>query len=78
MNANNDPKQPQKKKKKCRGNRKLQRFRTKLRKQGFDLGATSTFINDHQNPSDVCNNEEEGMAPSTDLELLPPSLKNQV
>ncbi|CAF1492095.1 unnamed protein product, partial [Adineta steineri] len=39
------------KKKKCRGNRKLQRFRAKLKRQGLNNEAITTVINTYNNPS---------------------------
>ncbi len=39
------------KKKKSRGNRKLQRFRAKLKKQGLDHETIATMINNFNNPS---------------------------
>ena len=39
------------KKKKSRGNRKLQRYRAKLRKQGLDQETITTMINNLNNPS---------------------------
>jgi hypothetical protein len=66
------------KKKQCRGNRKLQRFRAKLRKQGFDVETITTLINDYNNPSNQPNNEEEFTAPNIDVEALIPSLQDQV
>jgi hypothetical protein len=66
------------KKKKCRGNRKLQHFRAKLRKQGFDAETITTLINDYNNyPSQQNNEEEFTVLNNIDVEVLIP-LRDQV
>jgi deoxyribodipyrimidine photolyase-like uncharacterized protein len=70
--------QNKRKKKQCRGNRKLQRFTTKLRKQGFDVETITTLINNYNNPSNQPNNEEEFTAHNIDVEVFIPPLQDQV
>ena len=48
------------KKKKSRGNRKLQRLRAKLKKRGSDEQAIATMINEHHNVPRQVNKEKEG------------------
>jgi hypothetical protein len=67
---------PKKKKKKCRGNRKLQRYRAKLRKRGLNNETITALINDYNNTNQD-QNEEEYIAPDMDVELLIP-LRDQV
>ena len=51
--------QQKKTKKKSRGNRKLQRYRAKLRKQGISDEAIATLIrNDHNQPSNLQNPDQ--------------------
>ena len=47
------------KKKKSSGNRKLQRFRAKLRKRGLEQDSIATMINEYNNPSRPNNVTEE-------------------
>ena len=72
--------QQQKKRKKnqCRGNRKLQRFRAKLRKRGFDVETITTLINNYNNHPNQRNDEEESTAPDIDVEVLISPLQDQV
>ena len=49
-----------KKKPKSRGNRQLQRFRAKLRKQGWNNETIATLITDYNNPFQENDNEREG------------------
>ena len=66
------------KKKQCRGNRKLQRFRAKLRKRGFDVETITTLINNYNNHPNQRNDEEESTAPDIDVEVLISPLQDQV
>jgi hypothetical protein len=64
------------KKKKCRGNRKLQRFRAKLRKRGLNNETITTLINDYNN-TDQGQNDEQSIVSDMDMEVLVP-LRDQV
>jgi hypothetical protein len=69
-------KQDQQKKKTCRGNRKLQRFRAKLRKRGLNNETITTLINDYNN-TDQGQNDEQSIVSDMDMEVLVP-LRDQV
>ena len=71
--------QDRNKMKKCRGNRKLQRFRAKLRRQGLDADTITTLVNNsyHDN-SHSLNNADELMVPNVDIQALVPSSQDQV
>ena len=59
------------KKKKSRGNRKIQRFRAKLKKQGLDNETIATIINEYNNPvrcDDEHGKEKEIVGPNLHME----------
>ena len=59
------------KKKKSRGNRKIKRFRAKLKKQGLDDKTIATMINEYNNPvrcDDEHGKEKEIMGPNLHME----------
>ncbi|CAF1448082.1 unnamed protein product, partial [Adineta steineri] len=62
-------KQQKPKKKTSRGNRKLQRFRTKLRKRGLSHETIATLINNY-NTSEQGNNDEQSTVSNMDVEQL--------
>ena len=64
------------KKNKSRGNRKLQRFRAKLRKRGFNADRITMLINDYQSPKQE-EHEDETITSDVDIEALIP-LREQV
>ncbi|CAF1577846.1 unnamed protein product [Adineta steineri] len=59
----------QKKTNKSRGNRKLQRFRAKLRKRGLSRETIATLINNY-NTSEQGNNDEQSTVSNMDVEQL--------
>lgn len=69
--------QQQQQKKKYRGNRKLQRFRAKLRKRGFNDETITTLIHGYNDYSNQYDNEEESIISNIDVEVFIP-LKEQV
>jgi hypothetical protein len=50
---------PKSHKQSSRGNRKLQRFRAKLRKRGFDNPTIETMINDYNQPINIDPDRDE-------------------
>jgi len=58
------------KKKKCRGNRKLQRFRAKLRRQGLDSNTITSLLENYHDRSDLPNNENQLILPNVNVETL--------
>jgi hypothetical protein len=69
-------KQDKQKKKKSRGNRKLQRYRAKLRKRGLNNETIATLISDYNNTNQG-QNDEQSTASNMNIELLIPA-HNQV
>jgi hypothetical protein len=63
-------------KKKHRGNRKLQRFRAKLRKRGLNNETITTLINDYNNTHQG-QNEEQSIVSDMNVEVLVP-VRDQV
>ncbi|CAF4658178.1 unnamed protein product [Rotaria socialis] len=66
-----------KKKNKCRGNRKLQRYKAKLRKRGFNNEAITSLINNYNQVNQDQNVVHESTIPNINIELLVP-IDNQV
>ena len=66
----------QKNKKKCRGNRRRQRYRTRLRKQGLTNETITTLIQDYDN-TDQGQDESQSSVSDMNVELLIPAY-NQV
>ncbi|CAF5018014.1 unnamed protein product, partial [Rotaria magnacalcarata] len=61
-----------KKKNKCRGNRKLQRYKAKLRKRGFNNEAITALINNYNQVNQDQNVVHESTISSISTELLVP------
>ncbi|CAF2148368.1 unnamed protein product, partial [Rotaria magnacalcarata] len=61
-----------KKKNKCRGNRKLQRYKAKLRKRGFNNEAITALINNYNQANQDQNVVHESTIPNINIELLVP------
>ncbi|CAF3773979.1 unnamed protein product, partial [Rotaria socialis] len=61
-----------KKKNKCRGNRKLQRYKAKLRKRGFNNEAITSLINNYNQVNQDQNVVHESTIPNINIELLVP------
>ena len=70
--------QDRSKKRKSRGNRQLQRYRAKLRKQGLNNETITTLINNYQVTADQGQNEEPSVVANMDVELLVVPASNQV
>lgn len=65
------------KKNNCRGNRKLQRYKAKLRKRGFNDEAITTLINNHNHVNQDQNVVQDSTIPNINREHLVPT-ENQV
>ncbi|CAF2168445.1 unnamed protein product, partial [Rotaria magnacalcarata] len=61
-----------KKKNKCRGNRKLQRYKAKLRKRGFNNEAITALINNYNQANQDQNVVQESTIPNINREHLVP------
>ena len=66
-----------KKKNKCRGNRKVQRYKAKLRKRGFNNEAITALINNYNQVNQDQTMVHESTLPNINAELLVP-IDNQV